>query len=178
MIPLSQCQDHHLYQIQSRNLSYGVFDKARSGFVGIRTKFGNRYLATEYHWDIDEPYGTVQPIAMIELCPVVNIAEDLGTHCNTCKSPVIYNWVWGGWQHENPAMDKICHQIISTNTSNRPLFYYLESYEKTQTSGATSARSAGGVQEPAQGSDAASASSGSGTQQLGDQLPGESKGAP
>jgi hypothetical protein len=30
-----------------------------SGFIGVRTKFGSKFLDTELHWDADEHYGTV-----------------------------------------------------------------------------------------------------------------------
>jgi hypothetical protein len=59
-IPLDQCINGHLYRIHSRNLTLGVFD-GKTGFIGIRVKFGFKYLFTEYHWDQRPPYGTVQP---------------------------------------------------------------------------------------------------------------------
>ncbi|MEJ2245368.1 MAG: hypothetical protein P8Y80_04650 [Acidobacteriota bacterium] len=59
-IPLDQCVEGHLYRIESRNLVLGVFD-GKTGFIGIRVKFGCTHLFTEYHWDQGPPYGTVQP---------------------------------------------------------------------------------------------------------------------
>jgi hypothetical protein len=59
-IPLDQCITGHLYRIHSRNLKLGIFD-GKTGFIGIRLKFGFKYLFTEYHWDQGPPYGTVQP---------------------------------------------------------------------------------------------------------------------
>lgn len=59
-IRLSECQTRRLYRVSSRNLTYGVYD-GDTGFVGIRTKFGNRFLAREYHWDTGRPFGTVLP---------------------------------------------------------------------------------------------------------------------
>ena len=58
MIPIKDCIPRRVYKIRSRNLRYGVFD-GNDGFIGIRTKFGARYLFTEYHWDIGSPFGTV-----------------------------------------------------------------------------------------------------------------------
>lgn len=46
-----------IYKIESRNLKYAVYDGAL-GFTGIRTKFGERYLFTEFHWD-KGTHGTV-----------------------------------------------------------------------------------------------------------------------
>lgn len=61
MIKLTECKPRHLYKISSRNLIFGVFNAENSGFVGIREKFGDEYLFTEYHWDTGSPFGTVQP---------------------------------------------------------------------------------------------------------------------
>lgn len=60
-IKLEDCKDGNLYKINSRNLSLGIFIKEENGFVGIRQKFGQRYLFIEYHWDTGAPYGTVKP---------------------------------------------------------------------------------------------------------------------
>lgn len=49
-IPLDKCIKRGIYRIRSRNLSIGLFD-GEKGFIGIRTKFGDRYLFTEYHHD-------------------------------------------------------------------------------------------------------------------------------
>lgn len=57
-IPMGECVKGHLYKIQSRNLSVGVYD-GDSGFIGIRTKFYDKYLFTEYHFDTGPPHGTV-----------------------------------------------------------------------------------------------------------------------
>jgi hypothetical protein len=59
MIPIEDCIFGRVYKIRCRNLSYGVYD-GDSGFIGIRTKFGSRYLFTEYHWDAGAPFGTVR----------------------------------------------------------------------------------------------------------------------
>lgn len=61
-IPLRSCIDGHVYRIDSRNLSHGVFHAAVEGFSGIRNKFGWNYLFTEFHWDQGPPYGTVTPL--------------------------------------------------------------------------------------------------------------------
>jgi len=68
-IPMKECEHGYLYRIASRNLSFGVYDESVQGFIGIRYKFGDRYLFTEYHWDTGEPFGTVCPINKIEPCP-------------------------------------------------------------------------------------------------------------
>lgn len=52
----------NIYRIRSRNLPYGVYDGI-GGFIGIREKFGERYLDTEL---LGPAPGTV------------NVIEDLG----------------------------------------------------------------------------------------------------
>ncbi len=66
-VPMSKCKKGFLYRIHSRNLSFGVYD-GEGGFVGIRVKFGQSYLFTEFHWDRGAPYGTVKPLE--EVCPL------------------------------------------------------------------------------------------------------------
>ena len=80
-IPLDKCEDGAVYEIHSRNLSVGVFVKDQEGFIGIRTKFGSRFLFTEYHWDQGAPYGTVHPIRKLDVKVPdgVKIVEYLGT---------------------------------------------------------------------------------------------------
>ena len=64
MIPLKDCKKGYVYELSSRNLLVGLFD-GDAGFIGIRKKFGNLYLFTEYHWDTGPPFGTVQPLKQI-----------------------------------------------------------------------------------------------------------------
>lgn len=56
------CVDRRLYRIRSRNLRFGVFNQETGGFLGIRVKFGSRYVFEEYHHDNGPPYGTVYPV--------------------------------------------------------------------------------------------------------------------
>lgn len=64
-IPLTQCVDRAVYRIRSNNLGIGVFSKEIRGFIGIRTKFGNKYLFTEYHHDTGAPFGTACPVEQL-----------------------------------------------------------------------------------------------------------------
>ena len=56
LLPPDQLIRGRVYKLESRNLSYGGGDGKRS-FIGVRTKFGSRFLDEEDHWDIDN--GTV-----------------------------------------------------------------------------------------------------------------------
>ena len=79
-IPLSECVKGFVYLINSRNLGLGVFD-GKGGFIGVREKFGDRYLFTEYHWDTGVPYGTVHPLEKLCQLPAeIPVSED-EHHC-------------------------------------------------------------------------------------------------
>lgn len=67
-IPLVECLHGHIYKVRSRNLLYGVWDEQSKGFIGIREKFGFRYLSTEYHYETGAPHGTACP--EVDLGPV------------------------------------------------------------------------------------------------------------
>jgi len=57
-LPLMEnCVKGRVYKLRCRNLSIGVWN-GKSGFIGIRTKFYDRYLFTEYHYDTGM-HGTV-----------------------------------------------------------------------------------------------------------------------
>jgi len=74
-IPLDECRHGGLYKIHARNFYLGVFNFLNSGFIGVREKFGNKFLFTEFHWDTGPPFGTVKPIKLIEECPVEDIFD-------------------------------------------------------------------------------------------------------
>ena len=58
-VPMEECVKGRLYKLACRNLGYGVWNGV-DGFIGLREKFGNVYLFTEYHWDTGAPFGTVE----------------------------------------------------------------------------------------------------------------------
>lgn len=74
-LKLEECKHGYTYRISSRNLAFGVYDERKQGFVGIRTKFGDRYLFVEYHYDTAAPFGTVCPRIELEKCPIEDLAE-------------------------------------------------------------------------------------------------------
>lgn len=69
-LTIEECKDGYLYSISSRNLISGIYSEKSKGFLGIREKFGNRYLFEEYHWDTGAPFGTVHPKECITKCPI------------------------------------------------------------------------------------------------------------
>lgn len=66
-IPLPECQERKLYRLLARNISIGVFNPEQ-GFIGIRTKFGSRFLDSENHWDAPE-FATAKPVEVIGELP-------------------------------------------------------------------------------------------------------------
>ena len=88
-IPLDQCKHGFLYRITSRNLNTGVYNAKTKGFIGIREKFGDLYLFTEYHWDLGPPHGTVRPIEILEKCQTI-IDEYLEDHT---ENKILFNWL-------------------------------------------------------------------------------------
>ena len=77
-IALAQCQPRHLYRLHSRKLTQGVYD-GQGGFIGIREKFGNHFLFTEYHWE-HPSFATVRPLEDLGLIPAdLLVATDLGS---------------------------------------------------------------------------------------------------
>ena len=92
-IKIKDCIDHGLYLIKSRNLSHGVYDKSRKGFVGIRIKFKHVYLFTEFHWDTGPPYGTVKPIEFIEICHLKDISEGRATNKTYYENDKLFEYL-------------------------------------------------------------------------------------
>lgn len=133
-IPLDKCEEGKVYKISSRNLRIGVFD-GKGGFIGIREKFGNRYLFTEYHWDKGPPFGTVRPYeeVEVELPPFVVAKETLGSKDIATGREVAYKkppeaeGFVGKWHFVDTgeASDEIKAQIIF----NTPLYLFLRDLE-------------------------------------------------
>lgn len=71
-IPIDELVPRGIYRLYSRNLLVGVWNGKTDkwcGFVGIREKFGDRFLFSEYHWDTGAPYGTARPLELIGIVP-------------------------------------------------------------------------------------------------------------
>ena len=128
MIPMNECKNGGLYKIDSRNLAFGVYNEAQQGFVGIREKFGNEYLFTEFHWDTGEPFGTVCPQELLEMCPLPDIREHSDTFDWKTKRKV----EWGGFVKDGGKgwyfvdTGEASEDISPTTEDNEALFKYLE----------------------------------------------------
>ena len=93
-VPIDQCKARRLYKIGSRNLFWGVYN-GKEGFIGIREKFHNRYLFTEYHWDQGPPYGTVHTIidTGIDLPDVIELLEYITTGDSFSTYKPLFSWL-------------------------------------------------------------------------------------
>lgn len=90
-ITKNECLHRHVYHINSRNLRLGIYNEANGGFYGIRTKFGDKFIFCEYHWDNGPPYGTVKPLTLIpaSLSKTVEVSENLPqVFCIHCQQPL------------------------------------------------------------------------------------------
>jgi len=75
-----------VYRLRSRNLPFGVYDSdqpAGGGFIGIREKFGTRFLDTEYD------RHTAQALEFLGMLPDRIKVRDRepGSFCRDCRKP-------------------------------------------------------------------------------------------
>ncbi len=135
MINLSECKKRSVYKLLSRNLSFGVFD-GKTRFIGIRTKFGRKFLDTEDHWDTGPPFGTARPEEDIG----VTVPEEISLHvCENEGIPI--DKITGrdisfdrpisnggkGWFFKDTGESNI--NISPIYLENRKLFEFLEKME-------------------------------------------------
>lgn len=138
---LTDCTRGTIYRLRSRNLAGGVFN-GRDGFIGIREKFGDRYLFTEYHWDTGAPYGTAVPYEAVGSVPDgVEVVERLHSRCSNCEGLSFYvpwadgetgNGYPGRWCHvdeQDQPIETDCEKVSSYAPSNSALFDVLEAAE-------------------------------------------------
>lgn len=135
-IPLSECVDRCLYRIRSRNLTLGVFRQATGGFIGIRTKFGHRYLFEEYHNETSMHSGTVSPQELIrELPSDIVCSTSRPIHDYKSGRPVRFDGPikQGGRGWVFLDTDTPDANIEPRSDQNLPLLAFLELCEKEHT---------------------------------------------
>lgn len=130
---VEDCQNGHVYRIRSRNLSIGVYRSTDDSFVGIREKFGSRFLDREY---ATECFGTVKSIGEdLGVCPTENLQTSLGTECGNCRARMNYVYhpkghtekFHGKWVH----VDKPdCGKLEPVSIHNKILFDFLDTIDK------------------------------------------------
>lgn len=134
MIKLEDCKNRRVYKIHSRNLLLGVFDATCLGFIGIREKFGELFLFTEYHWDNGPPHGTVKPLEDTG----IDLPRDINLSCHEedvidlkTKRIVIFDSpkISGGkgWYFKDTG--EFSDSILPYSPRNEKLFEYLSKLE-------------------------------------------------
>ncbi len=128
-IPIADCITGRVYKIDCRNFSVGVYD-GNEGFIGIRTKFGNSYLFTEYHYDQGPPFGTVesQIDTGIDVPDTIPIDENLETLDQKTGRPIYFDVPAAdggrGWVFKDTGEEG--EDIRSVSVPNQPLFEFLD----------------------------------------------------
>lgn len=131
------CIKRRVYKLRSRNLSFGVYD-GNGGFIGIRLKFNDRFLFTEYHYDVSESYGTVADAIDIG----IDISNDIPIKCSLgSKDSVTGRLVefdksildgGKGWYFLDTG--EASQDIKSHSIMNKELFDILDNIEKAEKS--------------------------------------------
>lgn len=133
--PMDECVKGRIYRIRARNFRLGVYDGA-GGFIGIREKFGQLFLDTEYHWDADKLHGTVAAAedTGIDVPPGIIVAEGTGSFDQVTGRPVKFDRPIAdggrGWYFTDTG--EASTAIRSVNRGNKSLFDFLEKLELSQ----------------------------------------------
>src|ERR1019366_2259907 len=94
---------------------FGVFRATTKGFVGIREKFCNEYLFEEYHWDNGPPFGTVMPQLFLEVCPLSDLRESIGSFDGVTNRPVAFDKPIGWYFVDTGEASKAIHSVSRDN---------------------------------------------------------------
>lgn len=124
---IKDCIKGNLYKISARNFTLAVYD-GNMGFIGVRGKFKNEFLDTEYHWDKGPPFGTVKPL--IDLGPIPNhipIVEHLDTIDKNTGRIVAFDKI-NGWHFVDTKESS--KEIVPVTQQNEKLFEFLKNYLK------------------------------------------------
>lgn len=128
-ISLSNCTHRGIYRLGSRNLSLGVYNEASKGFIGIREKFEDLYLFTEYHWDNGPPFGTARPYEYVGTLPDdIEVRETVDTFDSVTRRLVDFDKEVEegrpkGWYFIDTR--EYSRSIRPCTASYKPLFDYL-----------------------------------------------------
>jgi hypothetical protein len=147
-LKVDELEDRGVYRIIARNIAVAVYRADRHEFIGIRTKFGSRFLDGEYHWDPgkdgDGTYGTAQPTRKLEIqLPAGIPAEDyLGPMADEAGREVFFDETPDdngkgrkdykpvrGWVYKDTG-EVVPDGVKHGYKSNKALFDFLENLEK------------------------------------------------
>jgi len=132
-VPLEACIEGRIYKLASRNLEYGVFD-GQTGFIGIRSKFGSRFLFTEFHWDQGPPHGTVFGVedTGVNVPNAMVLATSLGTEDEKTGRLIRFDKPVAdggrGWVYLDT--DQRAVDTLPVSMRNKELFDFLDDFEK------------------------------------------------
>ena len=126
-----EVQDRHVYLLRSRNLEAGVYSLEKNGFIGIRTKFGSRFLDCEYL------HHTAWPVKDIGVLPEgiearerdASVDEASGREVKYLGSDLPLEDVARGWSYVDTG--EMSQEIRPLSRMHQPLFDYLEQIELT-----------------------------------------------
>ena len=138
IIKLADCVDGRLYRVDTRNFGpVSVFSAKDGGFIGLRRKFDQIRLDTEYHYE-QPSFATAWPWEELpESIPsYLELTCHFDTVCKNCNLPLEYysnktrtvDGPWPGfWQHL-PEIG--CLEPSPVAYSNKPLKDWLKKMEE------------------------------------------------
>lgn len=115
-IPKDQLVRGAVYELKSRNLIAGVWN-GENGFIGIREKFGEEYLFTEYLYELGPPYGTAHPIKLIGWADTCALVEHYGLICKNCDK--------GAWKDKEGEWPDNEHCGGGCSNDDRSVFWTI-----------------------------------------------------
>ena len=130
-LPMEEMERGGIYRIIARNFFVGVWD-GESGFIGIREKFGDRYLFTEYHRDYSDRIGTARPVEKVGQVPEgVQLVERLPPICPACSREVDFLYPARLWVHTDDGSSMHTDRPTTFGTY-LPLFDVLVPYAEAE----------------------------------------------
>ncbi len=147
-IPREEMKPRRLYLLQSRNLEFGIWNgkegKFKGGFIGIRYKFGQARLDTEYHFEDGAPYGTARPVVDtgLDLPEGIDLKESRPTVDWETGRQLVFDektrrtvniegkpprTLPGAWRFKDTG--EVAEDVRAVSFENEELFGWLKEYE-------------------------------------------------
>lgn len=137
-LSVAECKPGRLYRFRSRNLWLGVFNGlpgSEAGFIGIREKFGSRYLFTEYHHETGGCFGTVSGVkdAGLDLPSGIRLSDHAENTVDSHTGRVVMfdkpvAQGGRGWYYVDTGESSAA--IRPTDCGNPKLFVWLDAQEQ------------------------------------------------
>lgn len=141
-IPRERLKLGTVYRVHSRNLDYAVY--AGDGwFIGIRSKFDDRFLSQELEMRESSQFGTLRALEEVGTIPEgIKLVSHLGSKCSECGVAVR----WAGPTAQGPYLGEAsrwrlahewehlgittCRKASPVSVPNDRLFEELDKYEQ------------------------------------------------